>query len=51
MSDGHSDAGTGVERETDPRDVTDDGIFGGHRLRQDGGKSGGTLSVGTPEWG
>ena len=25
MSDGHSDAGAGVERETDPRDVTDDG--------------------------
>ena len=25
MSNGHSDAGAGVERETDPRDVTDDG--------------------------
>ena len=25
MSDSHSDAGAGVERETDPRDMTDDG--------------------------
>ena len=25
MSDGHSDVGAGVERETDPRDVTDGG--------------------------
>ena len=71
MSDGHYDAGAGVKRETDPRDVTDDGEielnlpgrtsrrgsdpkriignFRGHRLRHDGGKSGGTSLIGAPE--